>query len=171
MNLLKEILHEHSRAQMLKIVKYVGSDAKRFVELVQVFLTGPYRATQRAAWPLSNCVELHPELVKPHLKKLITFLAKAGEHDAVKRNILRFLQFVSIPKSLQGKTADLCFQFLENTKEPTAVRVFAMTVLANLAKENPELKNEIIPVIEDQMPYGSAGFVSRGKKVFKELKR
>ncbi len=171
MNLLKEILHEHSRVLMLKIVTYVGSNPKRFGELVEIFLNGPYRVTQRAAWPLSNCVELHPELVNPHLNKLITFLGKADEHDSVKRNILRFLQFISIPKSLQGKSADLCFQFFRNSKEPVAIRVFAMTVLANLAKENPELKNEIIPMIEDQMPYGSAGFVSRGRKVLKELKR
>jgi hypothetical protein len=171
MNLLKEVMQEHSRRQMLKIVQYVGSSPERFGELVDVFLNGPYQVTQRSAWPLSNCTELHPALVKPHLKKLIAFLAKAGEHDAVKRNILRLLQFIPIPKSLQGKTADLCFQFLGDTKEPIAIRVFAMTVLANLANENPELKNEIIPMIEDQMPYGSAGFVSRGKKVLKELKR
>lgn len=156
---------------MLKIVIYVGSNPKRFAELVEIFLNGPYRVTQRAAWPLSNCVDLHPVLVKPHLKKLISFLGKAGEHDAVKRNILRFLQFIPIPKPLQGKTVDLCFQFFGSPKEPVAIRVFAMTVLANLAKENPDLKNEIIPMIEDQMPYGSAGFVSRGKKVLKQLKR
>jgi hypothetical protein len=170
MNLLKEITYKHSKVQMLKIVQYVGADPIKFNELVQVFLIGPYRVTQRAAWPLSNCVELHPSLVKPHLKKLINFLANADVHDAVKRNILRLLQFIYIPKSLQGKTADLCFQFLGNTKEPIAIRVFAMTVLANLAKENPELKNEIIPLIEDQMPFGSAGFRSRGKKVLKQLK-
>jgi hypothetical protein len=170
MNLVKEVLKEHSKAQMMKIVHYVGANHKRFAELVTVFLNGPYRVTQRAAWPISNCVEQQPELVKPHLKKMIHFLAKEGEHDAVKRNILRFLQFVSIPKSLQGKTADLCFGFLSNTKEPVAIRVFAMTVLANLATQNPELKNEIIPIIEDQMPFGSAGFISRGRKILKELK-
>lgn len=171
MNLLKEVLREHSKVQMQKIVEFVGSDSKRFAELVELFLHGPYRVTQRAAWPLSNCVKAYPELVQPHLKKLISFCWKVGEHDAVKRNILRFLQFIPIPKSLQGKTVDMCFQFLGNLKEPVAIRVFAMTVLANLAHENPALKNEIIPIIEDQMPYGSAGFVSRGKKVLKQLKR
>lgn len=83
---------------------------------------------------------------------------------------LRLLQYISIPLSLQGKTINLCFDFLNNPKEPIAVRVFAMTVLGNLAKENADLKNEIIMVIEDQLPYGSAGFLSRGKKVLKQLK-
>jgi hypothetical protein len=57
-----------------------------------------------------------------------------------------------------------------NTKQPIAVRVFSMTVLCNLAGKLPELKNELIPLIEDQMPYGSAGFISRGRKVLKDLK-
>lgn len=170
MNLLKTITFKHSKAQMLKIVQYVGTDPKRFDELVNVFLRGPYRVTQRAAWPISNCVELHPSLVKPHLKKLLSYLGKEGVHDGVTRNILRLLQFISIPYSLQGKTADLCFQFLADAKQPIAIRVLAMSVLANLANENPELKNEIIPLIEDQMPFESAGFISRGKKILTQLK-
>jgi hypothetical protein len=66
--------------------------------------------------------------------------------------------------------ANICFGYLSDPKEPIAVRVFSMTVLANMAKENPELKNEIIPIIEDQLPFGSAGFRSRGTKVLKILK-
>ena len=54
MNLLNEILKEHSKAQILKIVKYVGSDQLRFDELIKLFLNGPYRVTQRAGWPISN---------------------------------------------------------------------------------------------------------------------
>jgi len=82
---------------------------------------------------------------------------------------MRFLQFMSIPKKYQGATLNLCLRFLSNKKEAVAVRVFAMTVLANLSKELPELKNELIPLIEDEMPYASAGFRSRGKRLLKEL--
>jgi len=170
MNLVKVILNEHSKLQKDKITRYVGADPKRFAELVDVFLAGPYLITQRASWPISYCVEYNPTLIKPHLKKVLGILQKQDVHDAVKRNILRLLQFISIPKPLQGRTIDLCFYFLNNNKEPIAVRVFAMTVLANLAKENPDLKNEIIIIIEDQLPFGSAGFISRSKKVLKELK-
>ena len=78
--------------------------------------------------------------------------------------------YQAIQSALQGKVVDLCFTFLSDGTQPIAIRVFAMTVLTNIAKENPELKNEIIPLIEDQMPFGSAGFRSRGRKVLQELK-
>ncbi|MFM9840795.1 MAG: hypothetical protein ACKVOQ_21185 [Cyclobacteriaceae bacterium] len=170
MNLIKLILSAHSKAMKDKVVKYVGNDAERFKELVNVFLAGPYRATQRAAWPLSYCVDQHPTLIKPHLKTVLNYLSKPNIHDSVKRNTIRLLQGIGIPKSLQGKAANICFEYLSNPKEPIAVRVFSMTVLANIAKENPELKNEIIPIIEDQLPFGSAGFRSRGAKVLKVLR-
>jgi hypothetical protein len=56
-----------------------------------------------------------------------------------------------------------------NKKEPIAVKVFSMTVLANLSKSSPDIKKELRIAIEDQLPYGSAGFVSRAKKVLKEI--
>ena len=171
MNLVDTIEKEHSSAQRDRIVRHVGNNPKRFKELVTVFLNGPYRITQRSAWALSYCIEHHPELIKPHLKKIVQFAKKDGAYDSVKRNTVRLLQFITVPKNSQGLVADLSFAFLQDTKEPVAVRVFAMTVLVNLSKALPELKNELIPIIEDQMPYGSPAFVSRGRKALKELSR
>ena len=54
--------------------------------------------------------------------------------------------------------------------EPIAVKVFAMTVAANICKHEPELKNELQLVIEDQLENASAGFRARAKKVFKQLR-
>lgn len=170
MNLVKALLKEHSKAQCNRIVEYIGTDKDRFRELVDVFITGNYRINQRAAWPLSYCVEHNPELIKPHLKKLIHNLKRPDLHNAVKRNTVRLLQFISIPKSLQGVAAQVCFDFLQNRKEAIAVRVFSMTVLANIAKDQPALKSELKITIEDNVPYGSAGFVSRSRKILKELK-
>ncbi|MCB0488830.1 MAG: hypothetical protein R2820_04570 [Cyclobacteriaceae bacterium] len=170
MNLIKTLQSDFSKQTVNKIVAHIGNDPARFKTLVDAFLAGHYRTTQRAAWPLSYCVKAHPELIKPHLKNIIKNLDKPGIHDAVKRNTVRFLQFIDIPKSMHGITLDACFPLLENKKEPIAIRVFAMTVLANLADTYPEIKGELIAVIEDQMPYGSAGFISRGKKILKKLK-
>jgi hypothetical protein len=171
MNLVETILKEHSTRQRNKIVAYVGKNQKRFAELVQVFLDGPYRVTQRAAWALSYCVEDHPDLAKPHLKILLKNILKSGQHVAVKRNTLRLLQFITVPKNLQGITADIGFRLLSDNKEPVAVKVFAMSALKDIALQQPELKNELIPIIEDQLPYTTPAFISRARKVLKELKK
>ena len=168
MNIKKELLKENSKKKTTKIVNYVGGSPARFKILVKNFLAGPYRVTQRAAWPLAYCVQEHPKLITPHLKPILKMLDKKDAHVAVKRNIMRLLQDVEIPKKLYGMLIDKCFALMD-PQEPIAVRVFSMSVLANIAMHEPDLKKELIIVIEDQLPYGSAGFLSRARKVLKQL--
>ncbi len=169
MNLELEILQEHSKRQVSKIASWIGNDEKRFAELMELFLTAEYQIVQRSAWIVSLCVEKNPDLITPWLSKVVRRAGEKDIHDAVKRNVVRTLQFVKIPRSLQGRVANLCFDFLQNVKEPVAVKAFSMTVLANIAADEPYLKQEIKLVIEQMLPYGSAGILSRGKKVLKQL--
>jgi hypothetical protein len=170
MDIEQELLKAHSKPQANKIADYVGDSAYHFKLLISIFLAGPYRLTQRAAWPISMCVDRHPELLAPHLNQVVSILSKQNLHDAVKRNVVRMLQVVPIPKSLHGKITEICFRYLINKKEAIAIRVFSMTVLCRIVKEHDELKRELLLVIEDQLPYSSAAFQSRARKVVKELK-
>ncbi|MBK7883084.1 MAG: hypothetical protein IPJ81_04200 [Chitinophagaceae bacterium] len=63
-NLRQEILKEHSKAQCIKIVQWVGQFQQRFDELFTLFLNDEYRVVQRAAWPMGNCVMTTPVLIK-----------------------------------------------------------------------------------------------------------
>lgn len=169
MKLRDEILKEHSKAQCNKIVKWVGSNQQRFDELFNLFLTDEYRVVQRAAWPMSYCVDTHPELISKHWKKLLANLKKPNLHDAVKRNSIRLMQYIELPEKFHGEIMDCCFTYLESPKEPLAVKCFSMSVLASLAKYYPEIKAELKLIIEDQLPDQSAGFKSRAKCVLKQL--
>jgi hypothetical protein len=171
MKLREEILKEHSKAQCTKIVKWIGSSQPRFDELFHLFLNDEYRVVQRAAWPVSYCVDAYPILINKHWKTLMLHLKKPNLHDAVKRNSIRFMQEIDLPEKHHGAIMDLCFTYLESPKESLAVKVFSMSVLANLAKNYPEIKPELKLLIEDQLPHQSAGFKSRAKKVLKALEK
>ena len=169
MDLKKSLELGQSGKKTIEIVDYVDGSHKRFKQLVEVFMEGPYRVTQRASRALTYCIKYWPYLVDPQLKILLKCLEKTVVPNAVTRNILRLLQFVEIPKRHQGTVADLCFRFLRDRKVAVAIRAFSMTVLTHIARENPELETEIKLILEDQMPHGSAAFKSRGSKVLKEL--
>ena len=169
MNLRDEILREHSKKQTEKIIRWVGTDRKKFDRLVALFLKGEYRVTQRAGWPLSYIAIAHPHLITKHLRKLVLNLEQPGLHNAVIRNTLRLLQFVKIPGRLQGLAAETCFRFLNDKKQPVAIHVFSMSVLGNLCREHPELRNELKLSIEAQLPYGTAGFRARARMVLKQI--
>ena len=171
MNLRAEILKEHSKAQCNKIVNWVGSNQQRFDELFHLFLNDEYRVVQRSAWPMSYCVDAHPALISKHWKELMDNLKKPNLHDAVKRNSIRLMQDIELPETYHGEIMDMCFTCLESPKETLAVKVFSMSVLANLAKYYPEIKPELKLIIEDQLPQQSAGFKSRAKMVLKQLSK
>jgi hypothetical protein len=93
-----------------------------------------------------------------------------GTHDAVRRNTFRLLQYIEIPPRLHAKVVNLGFHYLTDKRQAVAIRVFAMSVLANLSQAVPEIKNELKFAIEEQLPFASAAFVSRARKILKKMK-
>ncbi|RYY65389.1 MAG: hypothetical protein EOO13_17280 [Chitinophagaceae bacterium] len=171
MKLEEEILKEHSAAQCAAIVARVGSSQKRFDGLFALFLNGEYRIVQRAAWPVSYCVEAHPFLIEPHFERLVKKLQEPNIHDAVKRNTVRLLQHVNIPEIWEGAVMDTCFRFVESPVEAVAIKAFSLTVLGKLAKKYPEIIPELKMIIEDQLPSQTAAFKSRAGKLLEEWKK
>ena len=171
MDLELEILKEHSRRQTVRIAGWIGNDDARFAALMKLFLSGEQRVVQRSSWIVSVCGEHHPALITPWLSKIVARAEETDVHNAVKRNSMRVLRFVEIPRRMQGKVANLCFDFLQDHAIPISVKAFSMTVLVNIAKNEPDLKHEIKLVIEQMLPYGSAGIRSRGGNVLKQLSK
>jgi hypothetical protein len=170
MDLRTEILLEHSKKQAIKIAGWIGNDEKRFTLLLQLFLRDEYRVVQRAAWILSIVADRHPKLLTSHLASIVKRMDEENLPTAVKRNVVRLLQYVVIPKRLQGAVMNSCFRFLSDPKETIAVRCFSMSVLANLSNDYPEIKQELKIVIEEVLKQkASAGVKARSKKVLKEL--
>ncbi len=169
MTLRDRILKEHSKANCNAIVQWIGNSQQRFDELFELFLNDEYRVVQRAAWPLSNAVIAHPEFIKKHFSKLLKNLQKSKLHISVKRNTVRLLQDVPVPKQFQGKLMNICFEYISSPDEAVAVKAFALTVLDNLSKQYPEIKSELKTTIEDRWDYESAAFKSRAKKILNRL--
>ena len=171
MNIRLEVLKEHSKKQTLHIAKAVGNDPNKFAEVMRLFFANEYRVTQRIAAVVNACFTAHPELLQAYLKPMLQNLSKPGLHDAVKRNTVRILQFVEIPEALQGLAYEQCMHLFLNHEEPIAVKVFAMQVMENICHVQPELSEELMLLIREQMPYGSTGFCNRGSKIIKRLEK
>jgi hypothetical protein len=167
MNLRETILAEHSKANCTKIVKWVGDSQVRFDELFNLFLNSEYRVNQRAAWPISYCVIAHPPFISKHFSKLVKNLHKPGLHDSIKRNTVRLLQHIEIPKKFHGDIMDICFKYISTPDEAVAIKAFSLTILQNLSMQYPEIKNEIRLIIEERWEYETAAFKARAKKFLK----
>lgn len=169
-DLREEILKEHSKANAVRIVEWIGADAARFKQLMQLFLKEEYRVVQRAAHIVSIVAEKRKNLLVPYLTVMVQRMQEPGLPVAVKRNVVRILQHMDIPEALHGDVMNTCFDLLADPKETIAVRAFSMTILANLAVHYPEIKQELRAVIEDGLEHDpSPGFRSRGNKILNRL--
>jgi hypothetical protein len=164
-NLKETLAAEHSKKQCNRIVAWIGADKKRFAQLMHLFFDSEYRIVQRAAWPISYCARSHPELIKPYFSQLLVKLKRPDVHDAVRRNTVRLLQDVDIPRRYHGQIMETCFGFIQSLDTAGAIKAFSLSILSNLAKSYPGIIPELQLIIRDRWDYEKAAFRSRAKKI------
>jgi hypothetical protein len=169
MNLAEIIPERYSQIEFQPIIDWIGGSEEHFADLMEVFFDGNTRKNQYAASIMIHCVDKWKYLLNPYLERLILNLQKPNLHDAIKRNTVRVLQDVEIPENLHGTMANIAFSYLQNPAEAVAIKVFSMTIIDNLTKKYPELKDELCFILEEQMPFQSAGFRSRAGKILNSL--
>lgn len=174
-----QILMEHSKAQTMRIVRWVGQDTGRLQFLMQIFLNDPpaqssdnvYRLTQRSAWAVRYIGEKEPAMMASWLPVLLENLQKPNLHDAIKRNTLNVFEPLDFPPEMDEILADLCFRYLGEVSEAIAIRCASMTILEKICRRIPELSDELRLMLEEELQHGSAGLKSRARKILCLLKK
>ncbi len=172
MKLIAAAPKDFSAAERKRAIRSVDKNPGQIDKLMKLFLTEHYWTSQRLAGVLEAVGRKNPALLQAYLKQLVARLEASGDADtALKRNIPRILQWMPIPVRLQGRVVNVCFRLLSDPAELVAAKVFSMTVLANIAKAQPDLKSEIRYQIESQYNLSTPAFRSRAKRVIKMLDR
>jgi len=150
------------------LVQGVGNSKEHFSSLLGLALNEKDPLAWRAAWILDGVAELHPELAVPHISRIIQKLPELESSGTI-RCILRLLSRHDIPEEDQGILIDLSFSYMVSELFPVAVKVHAMQIIYNHVLIYPELKEELVTVIQDQVDNNSVGFKSRGMRIIKQL--
>jgi hypothetical protein len=166
LDLKAEILLSYSKANTERVAKLIDQDEELFRKLIRIYFDMvDIELAKKAAWILSHSIRQYPYLINPYIKKLIKYIDKPGQHDAIKRNGLKALELTTIPEKHYGPLADICFRFVMSGKEPIAIKAYSIGILDKIGDEIPEIRQELKLVLQDLMPYESAGFQSRARKV------
>lgn len=156
----------HTKELRNKIITYVGSSKPRMAALMHFFFHEKWRYGQRAAWPIGHLGSKQPKLIEPYLERMVKGLDDAN-HDAVARNTIRIFADIAIPENLEGPLYDKCMAYVLDLKQPIAIRCFSLSVLKKIAEPYPELQEELLAVVHEYMPHGSAGFKVRCRRILK----
>ena len=137
--------------------------------LIDLVLEGDDTISKYASWIISHCMERYPHLVLPHIEDLLKNLERVRLNDSVLRSTVKALSMADIPHDLQGYALQHCFDLLLNPKSAVAIQVHAMQTIFNISRKEPDLLQELQMVIEEGLPYGTAAYQSRGRRILKEI--
>jgi hypothetical protein len=160
---------EHSRQNVNRVIKSVGTDQKRFDELMNIYLGTDEELARRAAWSVGFIVQDHPHLVKKWFPKLIANLGKAGQHPAIYRNTFRFMQVIEIPEKYSAPILDAAYRYVLDASNAAAVRAFALTTAFNIVRKYRELAPELRLVAQQVIQEESKAMISRGNRTLRDL--
>jgi hypothetical protein len=153
------------------LVNEIARKPEYYSLLMDIALYNSYQKSWRAAYLVDKINDEYPELLKPFLIKMIEQL-KIEKSVSKRRHFLKLISMNILPQDQQGFIFDFCLKTFTSAKEPVAVRVHAMQILYNISESEPELKPEILAIIENEMEYhSSAGIISRGSKLANKLRK
>lgn len=169
--ILTHLSQSRSKETFLKVIDYVGINEERYGELMHCFFEEERKVSDRAAQIISLIFDRHPQLIAPYVDSIISKLEESDLSTCHKRIITRILQYTEIPPIYFARILNICFSYLEDPREAITVRVFSMTVLHNVSKYYPEIKNELLILIQNVLeePNSSPGIKNRGTKIVKVL--
>ena len=152
------------------LVADIAGDQDRFDEMFEITLQNSYPLSMRAARIIEICVSKHRKFILPHLNKLPEYI-EASDVDGVKRSFLKILSETSLPQdeNFLGLLTDLAFAYIENNNEAIAVRAFSIDILLKISKTFPDLKSELIPLLQNMAEISSKGLESKCKKILKKI--
>lgn len=164
------LLEEHSKSQKDKIIHAISDGSIPLSDLIQIIKNNEETYAQRAAYVLSGIHDSSPDRLKPYLKELWLCI-KPTNHPAIPRAIYRYLASIDLPFDLEDGVFNQGCQTFRNQKTPIAIKVHLMKILTNIALKYPELKEDVIYLIQEQHPFSSPGYRAAAKKALINLSK
>jgi hypothetical protein len=128
---------------------------------------------QRLAWRCSWIID-HVSVNSPHLLAdklqllIIPFLS--SRNSSLLRHLSRILCQYTLPESYLGSIINRSYDLI-TSDEPVAVRVNTLQLLFNLTRNFPELKGELIAVLERLLEeQSSGGLINRSNRLLSQLR-
>jgi hypothetical protein len=167
------ILTDSSRSLMDYTAAMIGDDQKLFGDLLELAYQQKSPLCMRAARVADACCERNPDLIRPHLLKMVRSLPDLKDM-AVKRVFMHILvrdSWVEDDEAM-GKLVDTLFLWIGDERQAISVQAYALVILENIAGILPDLKFELIAVLEETLTFwDSPGLQNLGKKMIKRLRK
>jgi hypothetical protein len=153
------------------VTRELSQNPEGFGVLMSLALKHPNQRSWRAAYLADKIHDNFPELLRPYFPSIIEKL-KTENNASKRRHWLKLISMNRMEEQYLAFLFDYCIEAFTSGKEAVAVRVHAMQILFNISEAEPDLKPEVLEIIEHEMEYhSSAGIRARGAKLANKLRK
>lgn len=164
MKTLRHLLEEeHSKKQKDLITKEILSGNFSIKEIVEIVKSNDGIYAQRGAYVLTGLHDDNPIHLIPFIEDLSQAI-QPKSHQAIPRAIYRLFSDIDLPEEIEGEIFEVGSKTFMSKKTAVAIKAHIMKILTNIALKYPELKDEVIFMIKEQLPGSSAGYRSTAKR-------
>jgi HEAT repeat protein len=120
----------------------------------------------RAADTAEKVTRRHPEWLKPYKRKLLDEISAIDQQE-VRWHIALMFPRIEWTAMERKRVTSILKSWLDNKSR--IVQVFSLQALADLSRQEDNLKAEVIALIRQKMNDGSPSIQSRGRKLLRQL--
>jgi len=120
----------------------------------------------RAADAVEKVTAKHPDWLKPYKRKLLGPIAAIDQQE-VRWHVAQMLPRLPLTVQQRRKATDILLGYLND--ESSITRTFALQALADLAKDDPRLRQEVVGLLKDATRSGTPAMKSRAKNLLEKL--
>ena len=167
-NELKSSLLESTkeiRKEWIAIILENNIEIKSFFDL----LKSDHKIAIRFLWFLSEIGLTNQEKLLSELP--ILFKEYENLHPRYKTSFASFWYLVGVPQENEGKAIDLLFHWLLSNQTNVTTKSRSLSVLFKLTQKYPELKNELVFSLKDQMHKCTKSFEKKANKILIEMSK
>lgn len=164
------MLHsEIQKANNLKALKMLAdriavSEPDKLHRVLQICLDSSKQVAGRASWLFTLIVKADMRLINSNIYSEVIECIRNTPYATVRRNLLHILQFLPIHEEYLPELTNLVLAYLSDSKQEIAVRAYSITILQHCTKLIPELAEEVMFLLEREMPYAPLSVKVRARR-------
>jgi hypothetical protein len=149
------------------VVKLVLRAPRRFAELIECLWSDDSIVRIRAADAAEKVSAYQPALLKPYKTELLGLLVEA-EQIELRWHLAQMIPRLPLTQRERRRAAQTLQLYLEDRS--SIVRTFALQALADISRNDAELRLRVREILEHSVRRGTAAMKARARKLLKEQK-
>ena len=151
-----------------EVVQQILDNPQLFPDVFEGLTSDEPIIRMRSADVIEKVAKQHPEYLQPFKSQLINEISRIDQKE-VQWHVAQMFAYLTIDQSERDTIMNILLTYLSQDTG-AIVKTFSMQTLAIFAERYPDIRPEIIELIECLMKTGSPAIITRGNKLLSRLK-